>query len=161
MVLKLEVVTSRCYSESSSLHEGFYSVDIELKCNRISKGVVLISVENKQSLGKSGEAYAARLVTESGLRIITQNYRCPKGEMDIIARDGEVLVFIEVRTRRSSYRGWGEESITRQKVQRLHAIASFYILQQGYINWPSVRFDVFAIRWIGQDPEINWIQAAL
>lgn len=118
-------------------------------------------MENKQSLGKSGEELAARLVTESGLDIITQNYRCPKGEMDIIARDGDSLVFVEVRTRRSSYRGWGEESITRQKAQRLQAIASYFVLQQGYMSWPSLRFDVVAIRWIGENPEIRWIQAAL
>ena len=127
----------------------------------ISKGDVQISVENKQSLGKSGEAFAVRLLVEAGLHIISQNYRCPKGEMDIIAREGDALVFIEVRTRRSAYRGWGEESITRQKAQRLQAIASFYVLQQGYINWPSIRFDVVAIRWSGKDPEIHWIQAAL
>jgi len=118
-------------------------------------------VENKQSLGKSGEEFATRLVIESGLSIIAQNYRCPKGEMDIIARDGEVLIFIEVRTRRSSYRGWGEESITRQKAQRLQAIASYYVLQQGYLSWPGLRFDVVAIRWIGERPEVNWIKAAL
>ena len=118
-------------------------------------------MENKKSLGKSGEEFAARIITEAGLSIIAMNYCCPKGEMDIIARDGDALVFIEVRTRRSSYRGWGEESITHQKAQRLKAIASFYILQQGYKNWPSLRFDVVAIRWIGINPEIRWIKAAL
>ncbi|KGK90611.1 hypothetical protein DP73_07840 [Desulfosporosinus sp. HMP52] len=116
-------------------------------------------VESKQSLGKSGEEFASRFVTESGLRIIARNYRCPKGEMDIIARDGEVLVFIEVRTRRSSFRGWGEESITPRKVQRIQTVASYYLLQQGYPNWPSIRFDVIAIRWIGDMPEINWIKS--
>lgn len=118
-------------------------------------------MENKQSLGKSGEEYTARIVQEAGLRIVELNYRCPKGEMDIIARDAETLVFIEVRTRQSSFRGWGEESITRKKAQRLQAIASFYVLQQGYKCWPPMRFDVVAIRWIGENPEINWIKAAL
>jgi len=118
-------------------------------------------VENKQTLGKQGEDYTVRLVQEAGLRLITRNYRCPKGEMDIIARDHETLVFIEVRTRRSSFRGWGEESITRVKSQRLQAIASFYVLQQGYKSWPSMRFDVVAIRWIAKKPEIKWIKAAL
>ncbi|TGE35337.1 YraN family protein [Desulfosporosinus fructosivorans] len=118
-------------------------------------------MENKQSLGKNGEEYTARLVQEAGLRIVVLNYRCPKGEMDIIARDAETLVFIEVRTRQSSFRGWGEESITRKKAQRLQAIASFYVLQQGYKSWPAMRFDVVAIRWIGENPEINWIKAAL
>lgn len=118
-------------------------------------------MENKQSLGKYGEEYTARIVQEAGLRIIALNYRCPKGEMDIIARDDETLVFIEVRTRQSSFRGWGEESITQKKAQRLQAIASFYVLQQGYKSWPSMRFDVVAIRWIGENPEIKWIKAAL
>jgi len=118
-------------------------------------------VKNKQSLGKCGEEYAVRIVQEAGLKIIALNYRCPKGEMDIIARDDENLVFIEVRTRQSSFRGWGEESITRKKAQRLQAIASFYLLQQGYKSWPSMRFDVVAIRWIGENPEFNWIKAAL
>jgi len=118
-------------------------------------------VENKQSLGKFGEEYTARIVQEAGLKIVALNYRCPKGEMDIIARDGETMVFIEVRTRQSSFRGWGEESITRKKAQRLHAIASFYVLQNGYKNWPSMRFDVVAIRFIEEKPEIKWIKAAL
>lgn len=117
-------------------------------------------MENKQSLGKSGEEFAARLVIASGLTIVARNYRCPKGEMDIIARDGEVLVFIEVRTRRSSYRGWGEESITHHKAQRLQAIASYYVLQQGYLSWPCLRFDVIAIRWIEKSPDAKWIKAA-
>lgn len=118
-------------------------------------------MENKQSLGRSGEEFATRLVIESGLSIVAQNYRCPKGEMDIIARDGEALVFIEVRTRRSSVRGWGEESITHQKAQRLRAIAAYYVLQQGYTSWPYLRFDVVAIRWISEKPEVSWIKAAL
>jgi len=118
-------------------------------------------MENKQSLGKHGEEYTARIVQEAGLKIIALNYRCSKGEMDIIARDNETLVFIEVRTRQSAFRGWGEESITPRKAQRLKAIATFYVLQLGYKNWPSMRFDVVAVRWTGGIPEINWIKAAL
>ena len=118
-------------------------------------------MENKQSLGRYGEEYTARIVREAGLKIIALNYRCPKGEMDIIAREDETLVFIEVRTRQSSFRGWGEESITPKKARRLQAIASFYLLQQGYTSWPPMRFDVVAIRRIGENPEIKWIKAAL
>lgn len=115
----------------------------------------------RQSLGKAGENVAARFLAESGLNILTHNYRCPKGEMDLIARDGEVLVFIEVRTRRSSYRGWGEESITQQKAKRLRQIASYFVLRQGYKSWPSLRFDVLALRWLSETPEILWIKGAL
>lgn len=118
-------------------------------------------MDNKQSLGKFGEELATRFLIDSGLTIVTRNYRCPKGEMDVIARDGEALVFIEVRTRRSSYRGWGEESITPNKGRRLQAIASYYVVQQGYQSWPNLRFDVVAIRKIGENSEVNWIKAAL
>ena len=118
-------------------------------------------MESKQTLGKLGEDYTVSLLQEAGLRLITRNYRCPKGEMDIIARDEHTLVFIEVRTRQSSFRGWGEESITKQKSQRLQVIASYYVQQQGYKSWPSMRFDVVAIRWILEKPEVNWIKAAL
>jgi len=65
-----------------------------------------------------------------------------------------------VRTRRSAVRGWGEESITQRKAQRLQAIASYYVLQQGYSCWPSLRFDVLAIRWGKEKPEVNWVRAA-
>lgn len=116
---------------------------------------------NKQSLGKSGEALAARTIEEAGLAVIQQNYRCPKGEMDIIALDGEILVFIEVRTRSSAYRGWGEESITHGKARRLQAIAAYYVLQRGYSSWPSLRFDVIAIRWQEGNPEIHWLKGVL
>lgn len=81
--------------------------------------------------------------------------------MDIIAREHETLVFIEVRTRRSSFRGWGEESISYHKAQRLKAIAAYYVLQCGYTAWPNLRFDVIAIRWLENNPEIIWIKGAL
>lgn len=144
-------------------YEGIHVVGIEINNSYLDKGVVRKSVENKQALGKYGEEYTVRIVQEAGLRIIALNYRCPKGEMDIIASEDETLVFIEVRTRQSSFRGWGEESITPKKVQRLQAIASFYVLQQGYKSWPSMRFDVVAIRYVGEreNPEIKWIKAAL
>lgn len=118
-------------------------------------------VEKKQSLGKLGEEFACRLLIESGLTIIARNYRCPKGEMDIIAQEDNTLVFIEVRTRRSAFRGWGEESITARKVTRLRAIASYFVLQQGYKSWPSIRFDVVAIRQERENSTVNWIKAAL
>ena len=81
--------------------------------------------------------------------------------MDIIAQERETLVFIEVRTRSSGSKGWGEESITQQKARRLRAIASYYLLQQGYKTWPDLRFDLIAIRWAETDPELKWLQGAL
>ena len=114
----------------------------------------------RQLLGKAGEDFAACFLENAGLKIIVRNYRCPKGEMDLIARDGVMLVFIEVRTRNSSVRGWGEESITQQKAIRLRNIAAYFILQQGYKSWPPLRFDVLALRWVSEKPDPLWIKAA-
>ena len=125
-----------------------------------SKG--LISIGNERNiLGKAGEDLAVCTVSKAGLKVLSRNYRCPKGEMDIIAQERETLVFIEVRTRRSGSRGWGEESITQQKARRLRAIASYYLLQQGYETWPDLRFDLIAIRWSESEPELKWLKGAL
>jgi len=113
----------------------------------------------KQYIGRAGEDFAAGFLTEAGLIIVQRNFRCPKGEIDIIAQERDDLVFIEVRTRSSDYRGWGEESITWLKRQRLQAIAAYYLQQQGYEVWPRIRFDLVALRWQEEIHSCNWLQA--
>lgn len=112
----------------------------------------------KQLLGQAGEEYAAGVLVKAGLSIIARNYRCPKGEMDIIATQGQGLVFVEVRARSSGVRGWAEESITAQKRRRLRAIASYYLMEQGYQKWPPLRFDLMALRVEQGRFMENWIQ---
>lgn len=116
---------------------------------------------SKIDVGRYGEDHAAEHIEQAGLTILERNYRCPLGEMDIIAREGLQLVFIEVRTRSSGRCGWGEESITPQKRARLNRIASHYIKFRGYKTWPSMRFDLIAIRpgdTLGRYPDIYWIR---
>lgn len=117
--------------------------------------------QSKRDVGQSGEDLAAEHVKQAGLTILERNYRCPQGEMDIIAREGLQLVFIEVRTRSTGRCGWGEETITPIKRARLNRIASHYIKYRGFKNWPSMRFDLVAIR-PGDTPEkhpnIYWIR---
>jgi putative endonuclease len=116
--------------------------------------------QSKREVGQSGEDYAAQHLIQAGLTLLQRNYRCPQGEMDIIAREGLQLVFVEVRTRTSGRYGWGEESITPQKKARLTRIASHYIKSQGYKEWPILRFDLIAIK-AGRDSEnrdLYWIR---
>lgn len=113
---------------------------------------------HKKQLGQEGEDFAAQRIQIEGLKIIARNFRCPVGEMDIIATEGEKLIFIEVRSRTSQHFGWGEESIKPQKKIRLHRIAEYFILSQKLREWPSVRFDLVAIRWLESGPQFNWIQ---
>ena len=78
-------------------------------------------------LGKRGEELAAGYLRSAGCGILAANYRCPWGEIDLVAQDGEELAFVEVRTRRSTDYGTPQESITRRKAQHLVAAAQDYL----------------------------------
>jgi putative endonuclease len=91
-----------------------------------------------------GERIAADFLSQNGYQILETNYRCPVGEIDIIARHEDTLVFIEVRAKRSHNFGSPEESITPAKMARLRAVAAHY--GQTHNNLPpSQRIDVVSI----------------
>ncbi|HOT33940.1 MAG TPA: YraN family protein, partial [Rhodoglobus sp.] len=78
----------------------------------------------KDALGRRGEEIAARYLASRGLAIVERNWRCPQGEIDLIARDGGELVFVEVKTRSSVAYGHPLESITPVKLARLRRLAA-------------------------------------
>ena len=84
--------------------------------------------------GRLGEKIAAGYLKERGYRVVTVNYRCPEGEIDIIARHGKFLVFIEVRTKTGRDFGSPEESITYQKRKRLRATAYHYLMEHDSLS---------------------------
>lgn len=98
----------------------------------------------RQRLGWHGERLAERYLTGRGLTILERNYRCPAGEADLIARDGETLVFVEVRTRRGQDYGTPEESITARKQAHLLAVAQTYLAEHS-LNDIAWRIDVVAV----------------
>ena len=81
----------------------------------------------RKEVGERGERLARKHLERLGYAIIETNYRCGEGEIDIIARDGEVLVFVEVRARRSDTCGSAAESITDAKKARITAAAESYV----------------------------------
>ena len=98
----------------------------------------------RRDVGILGENLAKNFLKKRGYRILESNYRCREGEIDIIARHRDSLVFIEVRTKRSLEFGSPEESITPTKMERLRAVAAHY--QQTHNNLPaSWRIDVVAV----------------
>jgi putative endonuclease len=98
----------------------------------------------RKDTGNLGEKLARDFLAKRGYQTLETNYRCKEGEVDIIARDGDCLVFIEVRTKSSRQFGTPEESITATKKERLKAIAGRY--QETHIDLPSSwRIDVVAI----------------
>ena len=98
----------------------------------------------RRDTGILGERLARDFLKKQGYRILETNYRCSEGEVDIVARHGEFLVFVEVRTKRSLQQGSPEESITPAKMAKLRTIAAHY--RQTHDNLPlSWRIDVVAI----------------
>ena len=94
--------------------------------------------------GASGEARATRLLERHGYRIVERNFRCKAGELDIIARDGDVLCFVEVRSRANAEHGHAAEMVTPKKQAQVSRVALMYI---GLRNpaFERSRFDVVAI----------------
>lgn len=97
----------------------------------------------RQRVGSRGEDLAAAELTRRGYSILQRNYRCTAGEIDIVAYDGDVLAFVEVRTRRSDAFGTPEESVTRTKIRHLIECAETYLQEQ--LIEASWRIDVVAI----------------
>jgi len=98
----------------------------------------------RRDTGIHGERLARDFLSKKGYRIVDTNFRCPQGEIDIIARDKDCLVFVEVRTKKSLSFGTPEESITPAKMERLRATANHYL--QTHDDLPPLwRIDVVAV----------------
>ncbi len=96
------------------------------------------------SIGASAEELAARLLVQRGYTIVERNFRCPSGELDIVARDRDVLVFVEVRSRGDGEHGDAVEMIDRRKQRQVARVAMHYIVDRDPVFARS-RFDVVAI----------------
>ncbi|MEJ5305116.1 MAG: YraN family protein [Ignavibacteria bacterium] len=115
---------------------------------------------NSKSLGKKGEDIAEELLRSKGYQILKRNFRFGKGEIDIIAKDGDCLVFVEVKSRKNYDFGEPEYSITKSKQKQLKRIAEGYFYVNG-INEQLCRFDVITIVGEKEDElKINHIENA-
>jgi putative endonuclease len=118
--------------------------------------------QHRQSLGQRGETLAVAYLLRQGYVIVARNWRCPAGEIDIVARDGDCLVFVEVRTRSGQAYGTPEESITPRKQAKMVEVAQTYLQVTGEeeADW---RIDVVAIEVdrSGNAKRVNLIQSAI
>jgi len=96
------------------------------------------------ALGAYGERVAARHLVESGLVVLDRNWRCDAGEIDLVLRDDDVLVFCEVKTRTSTAYGHPLEAVDAAKTERLVRLAERWIGEHDVVA-PQVRFDVVAV----------------
>lgn len=108
----------------------------------------------KQLLGKKGEQVALSHLIKLGYSIKEKNYRCPFGEVDIIAQEKGVLAFVEVKTRASGRFGAPEEAVDYHKQQKLIKIALFYLAALGKKEGQEMcRFDVVSVSF---NPQSGW-----
>jgi putative endonuclease len=108
---------------------------------------------SRSDSGSRAEALAAQFLAAQGLVVVTRNFRTRYGEIDLIARDGATLVFVEVRLRRSSRYGGAASSITAAKRERLRAAASIYLA--GLEREPACRFDALLLDEVARE-RIEW-----
>jgi putative endonuclease len=101
-------------------------------------------VRAKDGLGRYGEDVAARYLAGAGLVVLARNWRCTEGEIDIVARQGDVLVICEVKTRRSTAHGTPVEAVTPRKADRLRVLAQRWLAAHS-ARPRAVRFDVIAV----------------
>jgi putative endonuclease len=99
---------------------------------------------NSKSLGNDGEDRAARYLTGAGWEVVARNFRRREGEIDLIARRGTTLAFVEVKTRRSEAFGSPAESITHKKAARIRLLARRFLLESHAVA-AHVRFDVIEV----------------
>lgn len=111
---------------------------------------------NKRKLGFAKEDEAARFLTECGLKILELNYSNRFGEIDIIARDGDYTVFVEVKYRKTASSGYPEEAVGFTKARRISKVADYYRVCKKLSGDAPVRFDVVAV----EGDNIRWYKDA-
>lgn len=112
----------------------------------------------KLETGAGGEELAARHLVEAGCRILDRNVRYPGGELDLVAEDGNDLVFVEVRTRKTPSAGSALESVTAGKRARVVRAARLWLVKHPRLAARPVRFDVVAVE--GNPPAVTWLRGA-
>lgn len=112
-------------------------------------------------LGRDGEELAAGYLTAAGLQVLDRNWRCSVGELDIVARDGDVVVFVEVKARGGRSFGEPAEAVGPRKARRIRELACRWLAENRPPGRPELRFDVVSVvRPRGAAAEIEHLRAA-
>jgi len=114
-----------------------------------------VNPETTTVLGRRAEDHALRHLEQHGLRLLERNYRCRGGEIDLILRDGEHLVFVEVRFRSNPAFGGPLATVDRRKQRRIVLAARHYLARRG--DRDACRFDVVGLDGQG---ELHWVKDA-
>jgi putative endonuclease len=113
----------------------------------------------RSSVGKRGEELASAYLENAGYKIVERNYRCIFGEIDIVAEEGDTIVFIEVKSRRSNAYGDPQLAVGYRKQKKISLVALHYIAEKHQHN-RNARFDVVAVKIVSSGTAIELIKNA-
>jgi putative endonuclease len=116
--------------------------------------------DTSKALGSRGEDLAVQYLKKKGFKVIERNYHCSAGEIDLIAREKNTLVFVEIKTRSSSEFGLPQEAVDRFKQRKMIEAARTYLAERHMTEDIPARFDVVAIHLMPAGPQIELIKDA-
>ena len=119
-----------------------------------------IALNSKRLKGDTIERLACRHLERNGLSLIQRNYRCVHGEIDLVMRHADTLVFVEVRYRRDSSFGLPAETVDARKQARLRATAEHYLQRDKRASTRPCRFDIVAVSHDPDGDRLEWLQNA-
>lgn len=116
--------------------------------------------EERSAAGRAAEESVCAYLGKRGMRIVSRNFRAKGGEIDIVAQEGDLLAFVEVRFREENGHGLPEESVGPAKRRRIVAAARAYLATIPGDSWKEARFDVAAVDGGGTDASIRYYPGA-
>ena len=114
---------------------------------------------DRRALGREAEELAAAFLRERGFEVLDRNHAVRRGEVDLVCREGDVLCFVEVRSRTSDAQGGPEETVGRTKARRVVAAATDWAMKNGGLD-RAIRFDVVAVTFAEAGARIEHFRAA-
>jgi putative endonuclease len=115
---------------------------------------------DRNALGQWGEDLAVQHLVSQGFEVLDRNWRCREGELDIVARDGAVLVFVEVKTRSGLLYGEPAEAVTSAKARRVRRLSARWLVERRPEGYWELRFDVVSVLRTAGLPEVHHLRGA-
>lgn len=117
-------------------------------------------MEQRKQLGNDSESLAGRFLVQKGYKIVESNFSCKRGEIDLIVRKENFLVFVEVRSKTSVQYGQPLETVNAKKQEKIRKTAEYYLYVHPELAELYCRFDVISVLWQNGKVRLNWIADA-
>ncbi len=120
-----------------------------------------INTDTSHARGKATEVFAEKYLTQHGLTLIERNVHCRQGEIDLVMRDGDTLVFVEVKYRKNNHFGSAIEAVSQTKQNKINHCVKFFFHKANLNEYNTpCRFDVIALEGNINQPQVTWLKNA-